>query len=186
MSGQHDPSECSACMTVEHITAMLHTWLPGLTMKMMIMMMMLNNFFYVFFFFICTAVQKSRRRGSRGRECHNVQRGNEAQLLLFFLNIYLVLILKFQKRRQDYKERRNRRVERVRGGGRGRERRFMTKRWKRGSERIARKAKVTHSKPKKRSATSWELYEEKKKTRLNHRRLGVFSLAHGPVCCVPP
>lgn len=52
----------------------------------------------------------------------------------------------------------------------------MTKRWKRGSERIARKAKVTHSKPKKRSATSWELY--KKKTGLNHRRLGVFSLAH--------
>lgn len=44
MTGEHDPFECSACMTVDLITAMLHMIMLVLTMKVM-MMMMLNNFF---------------------------------------------------------------------------------------------------------------------------------------------
>lgn len=47
-----------------------------------------------FFFLICTAVQRSRRRGSRGREKMKLD-------YFYFFNIYFVLILKFEKRRQD-------------------------------------------------------------------------------------
>lgn len=87
-------------MTVEHITAMLHTWLPGLTMKMMIMMMMLNNFFMFFFFYFFLFVQPYKNLGG-GKQRKREKQTKEAQLFLFFKNIYFVLILKFEKRRQD-------------------------------------------------------------------------------------
>lgn len=51
----------------------------------------LNVIIIIFFLF----VQKSRRRGSRGRGCQNVQRENEAQLFCFFYIRFV--FLKFEK-----------------------------------------------------------------------------------------
>lgn len=52
MTGEHDPLNAHACMTMQLITAMLHMMMLILTMK--VMLMMLNNIFYVLF---TTAIQ---------------------------------------------------------------------------------------------------------------------------------